>query len=228
MNGFLVLQKRHYLKLNNVERDYIMRLFFKARSVLLCMSISILGFSLICFQSGCAAVVPGYADLNYPYTGDVENQLKDDSELNTKIQNMIAQNYFKSSAAVKVIIDHYNVLIVGEVDSQDTKNSISQLIKNQPSVKQYWDYTSVSAAAPVLSENTSINKKVQSRIASEDNITLDNLQTVTIGSVVYILGNVRTDELDNLNSAITGINSIDGVSKVINLTQIIPYQTPDV
>lgn len=179
------------------------------------------------FQSGCAAVVPGYADLNYPYNGDAQNQLKDDNELNTKIKNMIAQNYFKSAAAVKVITDHYNVLIVGEVDSQDTKNSINQLIKNQSSVKQYWDYTSISTTVPVLFENNSINKKVQLRIASEDNITLDQLQTVTIGSVVYILGNVRTDELDNLNSAVDGINSIEGVSKVINLTQIVPYQTPD-
>ncbi|MBP9742743.1 MAG: BON domain-containing protein [Burkholderiales bacterium] len=195
-----------------------MRLCFK-----LCGLILYVGIALI--QLGCS--VPAFANLNYPYTGRAENQMRDDSELSVKIETEIKERYLKSSVAIKVVADHYNVLLLGQVDSQDTKNSLSQLIKNEPSVKQYWDYTTISTA-PMLHENAAVNKKALLRIKDEDNITLDSLQTATVDNVVYILGNIQAEEIDNMDSAITGINAIAGVVKVVNLTQVATYATPSI
>lgn len=180
---------------------------------------------MVLTQLGCS--VPTFADLNYPYTGRAENQMRDDSELSAKIDTIIKERYSKSAVAIKVVADHYNVLLLGQVDSQDTKNVLSQLIKNEPSVKQYWDYTTINTT-PILHEDSAINKKALLRIKDEDNITLDSLQTATVDNVVYILGNIQADEVDNMDSAITGINAITGVVKVVNLTQVAIYATPSI
>lgn len=168
---------------------------------------------------GCAG--PAYHELNHPYTGPHENQLKDDADLCVKLQDIIDSSY-KKLAATKVSCDHYNVLLTGQVSGQDTKDRIGDMIKGQPVVKKYWDYTTINGN-PKLHFDSDITKEAQLRIENEENITLEDTQTIAVEGVVYVIGNIKVDEIGNLNKALNGIYSINGVYKVLNLTQITPY-----
>ena len=179
-------------------------------------------FPILCVTSllsGCAD--PAYANLNTPYVGYRENQMNDDHSLSVKLHDIVKSSY-GIKADTLVVVDHYNVLLLGEVDSQATKDQISAMITGTPVVQTYWDYTTI-AAKPKLFDDSSLTKKAQLRIKSENNIAIEEINATVVAGVAYITGNYKIDQVRNLNQAIAGIYSIDGISKVINLTRQTKY-----
>ena len=175
----------------------------------------ILGTILLC---GCST--SGYAQLNNERTGSLENQIQDDVRLAKKIENQIKHVYPKKSA-ILVVSERYNILLLGEVDSQATKDGINQIVSRQLMVKKTWDYTKISNT-PKLKDTSSLTDDARERINKEPNINLDHLQVVSVDNIIYIMGNIRVNEEVNLRQAIDGISSLDGVNSVINLVQTLP------
>ena len=169
--------------------------------------------------SGCG--VPAYSELNTPYVGYRENQMNDDHALALKLQDKIKSTYGKNAATL-VVVDHYNVLLLGEVESQTTKEQIGAMITAIPVVQTFWDYTTI-ATIPKLKDDASLTKKAQLRIKSENNIAIEEINATVVDGVAYITGNIKIDQIRNLNQAIAGIYSLDGINKVINLTKETKY-----
>ncbi|MCX8514380.1 MAG: BON domain-containing protein, partial [Burkholderiales bacterium] len=174
---------------------------------------------VVIITSGCSS--PTYSKLNYSYNGAIENARIDNKEFAAKINNQIAEIY-GSQAAVDVISDHFNILVVGQVESDGVADGIKFLIKSYPVVKSYISYATISSP-PVLLTQEQVNKKVLDRIAAEDNLNQDNIQAVTIAGTVYIIGQISKYEAPNLKSIEEGLYSIPGVYKVNNLIKVMPY-----
>lgn len=173
--------------------------------------------------TGCT-IVPPWADLNYPYQTALQNQTDDDAQLSQKLQDMISASYPSTYAAVQVMTDHYNVLITGQVDSQATRDKIDSLVKAQPIVRDYYNYTTIHAA-PKLYYNNSLAQKARDRIAAETNITIDSVHATSVENVVYVMGEIKQDEGVNIERVLAGIYAIPGVNKVVNLTTVTAYGT---
>jgi osmotically-inducible protein OsmY len=169
--------------------------------------------------SGCSA--PSYARLNYSYNGAMENDRIDNKKFASKLNKQIEEIY-SNQAAVDVVSDRFNVLVVGQVESEGVASGIKFLIKNYPIVKSYNSYITINSS-PILLSQSEINKKVLDRIAAEDNLNQDNIQSVTVAGTVYLIGEIEKHEVPNLALLTNGLYSIAGVYKVIDLIKVVPY-----
>ena len=177
-----------------------------------------IGYSLICltFLIGCSEF--DYIKLNPDYATHEVNQKNDDKRFSQKLQNMLDYTYAESAIAVKVISNNFNVLLVGEVQNINIQNSIANLIQNQPQTKHYWDYTTINLF-PKLYLDNSLNKQVEQRLTKQQNIISYKLRSITVYGVAYIMGNILPLDQSSLNHALDGINSLYGITKVVNLVQ---------
>jgi osmotically-inducible protein OsmY len=171
---------------------------------------------------GCGVPNPYNPNYEYPYKGMQANNIDDNKVLSQKIQNILDDKYSKSADTV-VLADHFNVLVAGEVDSETTKDKIAETIKAIPSVKEYNDYLTVNAVKPKLYKNKIATKNAQLRVNNQADISLEHLQVVVVADSAYIMGDIKPEQIKDLNSAIDGIYAVEGVNNVVNLTNVTPY-----
>jgi osmotically-inducible protein OsmY len=177
---------------------------------------------LVIGLTGCGVTDPFDPTYDTPFAGTLKNEADDNTALGIKIQHMIEASYPKSAATV-VLCDHFNVLVAGEVNSQATKDKIGDMIKAIPSVKDYHDYMTIQAIKPKLYDNATATKAAQLRINNENNISLEHVKVVVVAGVAYVMGNIKPNQTKNMNNALEGIYSVEGVNQVINLTKVTPY-----
>ena len=176
--------------------------------------IKILGVGLCASMfMGCSSVY--YTDIGITQVSNEENQKLDDASLSKKLNGFIEKKYPNSE--VKAIADHYNVLLVGQVNSNDAKTALANLVKNQNEVKKVFDYTSISSE-PKLKYNSSITSDAKDRIATEYNIDPRQVTIIAVDNVVYAMG-TNIGDLTNLKTALDGVAAMPHVRKVVNLVQ---------
>jgi osmotically-inducible protein OsmY len=161
---------------------------------------------------------PSFANLNVDYSTNEENITRDDLAISKKIQDKIEVMY--PGSEVKVNSNHFNILVLGEVKTQKVKDGITSFVKAQPSVKKVWNYTTINAI-PDFKINKDLVVDVKKRIMNEKNINTNNIVVEAVGDKVYLVG-TDVGNLTYFARAIRGINSMEGVSKVINLTELGP------
>lgn len=180
----------------------------------LVIQIILCALSLLLFSCS----TPDYADLNPPYTSNEENLANDNVNLSAKIQKQIEALFPR--AKVKVIANNFNVLVIGECGSQETKDRLVGIIKGQRDVKEVWNYTTINAK-PRLRINDELIEMVQDRIGLEKNINPAHVVVTAVGSTVYLMG-TNIGNLTYFSRSLRGIYTLSGVSQVINLTQMGP------
>lgn len=161
---------------------------------------------------GCSNVY--YTDFGYSYT-NAANEQYDNTNFDKKMQRMVKQHF--PTVKIKVVANYFDVLVVGEVDSQSTKDKIVKYIKSQHNVKQVWDYTTISSL-PKLNYDSSIVSDVEDRLAREKDLQPNAIVVVAVDGVVYLMG-TNIGNWTHLKTAIDGIYTIEGVTKVVNLIQ---------
>ena len=165
--------------------------------------------------SGCSTPIGAVIQ---PYsTGPTQTQIDDDAALSQKLQDSVHTQY--PTEGLMVVSNHFNVIVLGQYSNSAAKSEIDGLIQKQPGVKSVKDYATLQTK-PKLNINKDLQQKAQARIASEQNISEENLNVVAVDNVVYVMGIVNTADQQNLNNAIIGISVIDGVLKVVNLVTL--------
>lgn len=153
--------------------------------------------------------------LTSPYLTNLDNQRTDDKMLRNKLQDQLDDEL--QGSAIKVVVDHDNVLLVGQVATQNDSNQATVLCKRSPSVAKVFNYLTVTPK-PSLNINSSVNTDAKDRLDTQIDIQGRLLTTITVDHVVYIMG-TNIGNLGSLDYAIKGIYSIEGVNKVVNLVQ---------
>jgi hypothetical protein len=118
---------------------------------------------------------------------------------------------------VRVVSNHFNVLIVGQVDSRTTQVALEKFVKRQLEVRKVFDYTTISAK-PDLKYSSSLTSDAQDRIATEYNIAPDKVTVIAVDGVVYVMG-ANIGDLTSLKEALNGVAAMKKVRKVVNLVQ---------
>jgi osmotically-inducible protein OsmY len=148
-----------------------------------------------------------------PFTSNAETQEIDNSLYAKKLQKLVDKEFPK--ADLKIASDHFNILIVGQVDSQGTKEAVVELIKKQQAVREVFDYTTITEN-PSYDSSSSIVYKVQERLSKEPDIISKRITVIYADGVIYLMG-TNIGDLSHLARAIKGIYVIEGVTKVVNL-----------
>jgi len=153
--------------------------------------------------------------LTSPYITDEDNKRNDDDQLREQLQDKLTTQLAKSQ--LRVIVDHGNVLLVGQVVTTNDRSQASAICYTIPVVKKIFNYLTV-AAKPSLNLNSSLANKAKNRITVQDDIYSPNLQVIAVAGVIYLMGS-NIGNLTALQAAIEGIYTYPGVTRVINLVQ---------
>ncbi|MBX9865937.1 MAG: BON domain-containing protein [Burkholderiales bacterium] len=155
------------------------------------------------------------AALTAPYITDSENQRDDGQALAERLDDVLDAQI--PTNKIKVVVDHYNVLLVGQVASNTDKATAETICKKWPSTQKIFNYLTVNAQ-PSLNMNSSITSEATKRISMQYDIEPTAITVTTVDNVVYIMG-TNIGNLSALDEAIKGIYSISKVNKVVNLEQ---------
>lgn len=175
----------------------------------------ITGLSLLLTACSTEASFKVNADLTAPYITDVENQRNDDLALASRLQDLLKSQI--PTSKLRVLVDHYNVLLVGQVASNTDKATAESICKKWPSTQKIFNYLTV-AAQPSLNISSSITNEAVRRVDMQYDIDTKALTIITVDNVVYLMG-TNVGNLTALSDIIKGIYSIDDVNKVVNLEQ---------
>ncbi|MBP9768132.1 MAG: BON domain-containing protein [Burkholderiales bacterium] len=167
--------------------------------------------------TGCSTEAPFKvnASLTAPYITDSENQKDDGQALSERLDDVLDAQI--PTNKIKVVVDHYNVLLVGQVASNTDKATAETICKKWPSTQKIFNYLTVNAQ-PSLNMNSSITSDATKRISMQYDIEPTAITVTTVDNVVYIMG-TNIGNLSALDEAIKGIYSISNVNKVVNLEQ---------
>lgn len=166
---------------------------------------------------GCSTEAPYKVNqqLTAPYITDAQNQQDDDKALAKRLDSILSDQLVNSQ--IKVVVNHSNVLLVGQVARNGDKLKAESICKKWPGTKQVFDYMTI-ADQPKLDSSSSISSAAMDRIKMQFDINTDSINVVTVDNVVYIMG-TDVGNLTALDTAITAIYSIPNVRKVVNLVQ---------
>ncbi len=143
----------------------------------------------------------------------------DDESIELKIANNIGAGF---GDQVHANVTSYNgaVLLTGEVPTQDAMNSIVEIARRTPKVRNVDNELLVGPVASIGSRTNDsyITAKVKSRFVEANKFAANHVKVVTERQIVYLMGLVRHAEAD---AATQIAATTSGVTRVVKLFQYI-------
>lgn len=123
---------------------------------------------------------------------------------------------FGGNVHVNVTSFNRNVLLTGEVPSENIKKEIGDLVMGVENVRNITNEIAVAGISPFMSRSNDalITSKVKGRFMDAGKFQINHVKVVTENSVVYLLGLVKRDEAQ---SAVEIASSTSGVKKVVKV-----------
>lgn len=172
--------------------------------------------------SGCAATVIGAGVGTAVAVGSDSrggSTVIDDQSLEHSINNVLSAQVPHGSFTVASF--NQNVLLAGQVPTQEDKNKAEIAVTNTVGVKKVWNYLTVSVNETFgnISHDTYLTSLAKSRLIGQKGVSTNNIKVVTCNDVVYLMGNKSAGDPVQIDGAVKGIEGISGVKKVVNLIQ---------
>lgn len=172
-----------------------------------------LGCATVTFV-GCATPSGTAANENKNTTASTsffENQ-----SLENSAQDVLGKYYPKGNFSVVAYDD--NVLLLGQIPTQADKDDATTRIKSLPKVANVWNYLEVGKNEGIGQSTTDayLTTAAKSRLVAQKDVNTDNIKVVTENGTVYLLGKNAGNSIQ-VNGAVDGIKSINGVKAVVSL-----------
>ena len=146
----------------------------------------------------------------------------EDENFELKAQNRISENFKKYSDTIHVNITSYdrNVLITGEVPSEEVRSGIEKIVKDVQNVRSITNELVVAEPTSLgsRSNDTLITTKVKSRFIEARKFQPNWVKVVTENKVVYLMGIVNHAEADDAAKIASTTSGVEKVVKVFEYT----------
>jgi osmotically-inducible protein OsmY len=180
---------------------------------------------LICFTlQGCGGLIIGAtAGGIIAYKGRNLSQDNEDHKLAVTLQQSIydANPDLKKNARLVISASDGNVLLAGQVPSEQDKNQIISLAKKTAGIKRLYDEISIGEpiSAKTQSHDAWITTKVKSDLLAAKGLDSSDIKVITENSVVYLMG-MTTPKQAQIASETARKSS--GVAKVVTMLESKP------
>ncbi len=184
--------------------------------------------SSITMLSACAPVLIGSAAVtgaavatDRRSVGSVAN----DNLIETKASLHLGQTELSSSHITTTSYDG-NVLLTGEVGTEDDKAKVTEIIKSINEVKEVYNELEVAENASLTTRmNDSITaSKIRAALLDDSQVTLTSLKVVVDRGTAYLIGAVTQEEADRIAKI---ASEVPGVTKVVCLFTILSQDELD-
>lgn len=144
-------------------------------------------------------------------TSFFENQ-----SLENSAEDILNKYYPKGNFSTVAYDD--NVLLLGQIPTQADKDDATVRVKALPKVANVWNYLEVGKNEGIGQATTDsyLTTAAKSRLVAQKGVNTDSVKVVTENGTVYLLGKNAGNSIQ-VNGAVDGIKSIDGVKDVVNL-----------
>lgn len=147
----------------------------------------------------------------------------------SSIENSADINIYKADrqfreANVNVISFYSNVLLAGQVPTEELKAKAEKVVRDIAEVKQIHNELEVAPAsyyAERISDGTA-TKRISSALLFEKGFPSSRTKVFTVGGTVYLMGKLTAAEADQ---AVTIIKGVSGVKKIVKLVDYLPGKT---
>jgi osmotically-inducible protein OsmY len=168
--------------------------------------------------SGCVPLIIGGVAATAAVATDrrtVGAQL-DDEVIEDKSAGQVLERFKGSDVHVNITSYNGNVLLTGEVPSENIKNEIGEIARRMPKTRSVQNDLLVGAATGLgaRSNDSLITSKVKARFVEFSQFQINHVKVVTERSIVYLMGVVRPEEA---NAATDIARTTSGVQRVVRV-----------
>ena len=168
--------------------------------------------------SGCIPLIVGGVAATAAVATDrrtVGAQL-DDEVIEDKSAGQVLERFKGSDVHVNITSYNGNVLLTGEVPSENIKNEIGEIARRMPKTRSVQNDLLVGAATGLgaRSNDTLITSKVKARFVEFSQFQINHVKVVTERGIVYLMGVVRPEEA---NAATDIARTTSGVQRVVRV-----------
>ena len=146
----------------------------------------------------------------------------EDEGIELKAQSRISDNFKRYSDTIHVNVTSYdrNVLITGEVPSEEVRSGIEKIVKDVQNVRSITNELVVAEPTSLgsRSNDTLITTKVKSRFIEARKFQPNWVKVVTENKVVYLMGIVNHAEADDAAKIASTTSGVEKVVKVFEYT----------
>ncbi len=145
-----------------------------------------------------------------------------DSQLAQAIRRDVYRDIPAARDARVVVVSFYQaILIVGEAQSEDMKQAITQIARNYKDVVIVHNEMTVGPNRTLgqrLSDDL-LERKAGINLFAADNLRSEQARVVAVDGTIYLMGKLTQRETDR---AIQRIQALDGVTRIIKIVDILP------
>jgi osmotically-inducible protein OsmY len=168
--------------------------------------------------SGCVPLIIGGVAATAAVATDrrtVGAQL-DDEVIEDKSAGQVLERFKGSDVHVNITSYNGNVLLTGEVPSENIKNEIGEIARRMPKTRSVQNDLLVGAATGLgaRSNDSLITSKVKARFVEFSQFQINHVKVVTERGIVYLMGVVRPEEA---NAATDIARTTSGVQRVVRV-----------
>ncbi|THA07476.1 division/outer membrane stress-associated lipid-binding lipoprotein [Rodentibacter pneumotropicus] len=173
---------------------------------------------------GCVAAVLGGAAAGTKVATDPRTMgtQVDDETLEFKVENALDKDeQIKSEARVNAVSYSARVLLIGQVPSENTKETATGLAKGVDGVVDVYNELRVNPKITIgqISKDSWITTQVKSKMLVDDRVKSTDVKVITENGEVFLLGNVTQAQADaaaEIASKIGGVQKVVKVFKYLN------------
>jgi len=179
---------------------------------------------IIAALQGCVAVVTTTAAGGVLVAEDRRTNaaMLEDENIELKAQSRISENFKQYSDTMHLNVTSYNrnVLITGEVPSEEVKSGIEKFVKDTQNVRNVTNELVIAEPTSFgsRSNDTLITTKVKSRFIEARKFQPNWVKVVTENKVVYLMGIVNHKEAADAADIAAYTSGVDKVVKVFEYT----------
>ncbi|GHB31049.1 BON domain-containing protein [Salinicola rhizosphaerae] len=115
-------------------------------------------------------------------------------------------------------VDSYNsnVLLTGQVPSDELKSRATDIARNVRSVREVHNELSVSANTPVSQRMTDtwITGRIKANLIANEDLDANLIRVITENSTVYLMGMVTQQQAQQIVNAASGVGGVQRIVKV--------------
>ena len=200
-----------------------MKSFSKLNAVKLRQAVIIATISLGGLSSCITALVAGAAIATIDIIHDrrTAGEYVDDNTIELSAQNiLVSSKKLRAGAHVKPVSWNGILLITGEINTQISKQNITNRLSAITGVRQLVDETTITGKTALLARTNDawITTKVKSQLLIKTGLDANRVKVITTRGSVYLMGIVTQAEA---NSATRSARSVKGVARVIKIFEYI-------
>lgn len=144
----------------------------------------------------------------------------EDNSIELKAIQKVKSSEIDDTSNISVTSYNERVLITGQAQNKQTKNQITQIIKQIPKVRTIYNEVDIAPNNSITnsSYDTWLTTKVKAKLTSNPDVNPLNIKVITSNKVVYLMGLVSQPEAE---AATDVARNISGVEKVVKLFEYV-------